>query len=98
MKVIGAEIRFTYDRLPYPAREAKLVPLEIVFPAVIDDFTERVDSYCVPQAEVTFHTTDGDVTTLRVNLPFNPYDRSAPQVKGQEAAKQYLDRQIERGV
>lgn len=98
MKLIGVEVRVRASGA-HTFREAKLVPLEIVIPAV--------DGRLEPEAEVTFHTTHGDVT-VRTNLP--GYGRyvgrddgryvgrdDEPNVPLHEAVR-FIDRQIEAGL
>ncbi len=70
MKLIGAEIRVGYDHGP-GLQEAKLIPLEVVYP------TLDPQQYNAPVAEVTFHTSNGDVT-MRMRLP---EDRQRPDTK-----------------
>jgi hypothetical protein len=95
MRVIGVEIRVGYRGMPYNIREALLVPMKLVFPVI-----EHMQySGCQPEMEFTVHTSEGDVTGApRLNLPFNPFDSTAPCVRDAGAAKQFLDRQIEAGV
>lgn len=59
MKLIGMELRVGVGN-GWKVLEAKLVPVEIVIPSV---------GYDEPEAEVTFHCDQGDVTTQRIRLP-----------------------------
>jgi hypothetical protein len=91
MKVIGVEVRFGYSNIPFPKREAKLIPLEIVIPAVDEQrYNEAV-------GEVTFHTTHGDVT-VQTRLPGTLQEPGQPTVRTMQEAQAFLDRQIEAGV
>lgn len=91
MKVIGVEVRFGYNNLPIQKREAKLIPCEVIIPAVAEQ------RYCQPVGEVTFHTTHGDVT-VQAQLPGNPMEPGSPTVQTAQDAQAFLDRQIEAGV
>ena len=91
MKVIGVEVRFGYTNLPIQKREAKLIPLEIVIPAVAEQ------RYCEAAGEVTFHTTDGDVT-IQTRLPGDLTRPGQPTVQTAGEAQAFLDRQIEAGL
>lgn len=92
MKVIGVEVRFGWQEVPYPKREAKLIPLEIIIPQIrARQGRER------PIGEVTFHTTNGDVT-VQAYLPTPFPSPDAPGVDHDVEAVAFLDRQIERGV
>lgn len=63
MKVIGAELRLGVEGYPIQRTfEVKLVPVEVDFPRVFSGGQMR------PTAEVTFHTSNGDVT-VRAQLP-----------------------------
>lgn len=94
MKLIGVEVRVRAHH-HHNFREVRLIPLEIVIPAVGNEL--------MPEAEVTFHTTSGDVT-VRAQLPdFGRrfYDHELfgqPHVQTPSEAVAYLDRQIEAGV
>lgn len=63
MKLIGMELRVGVGQ-GYQVLEAKLVPVEIVIPSI-------GGYYSGPEAEVTFHCDNGDVTTPRIQLPYN---------------------------
>lgn len=91
MKVIGVELRFGYTTVPIQKREAKLIPCEVVIPAVAEQ------RYSQAVGEVTFHTTHGDVTVQAV-LPGNLMEPGCPMVNTAQDAQAFLDRQIEAGV
>ena len=64
MNLIGAEIRVGVENGD-GLQEAKLIPLEGVFPEIKGNYRHSQNL-----AEVTFHTSEGDVT-MRVVLPRN---------------------------
>lgn len=91
MKVIGVEVRFGYTNIPMQKREAKLIPCEVVIPAIAEQ------RYCYAAGEVTFHTTHGDVT-IQAQLPGTLQEPGCPTVNTMQDAQAFLDRQIEAGV
>jgi hypothetical protein len=86
MKLIGMELRVGVGG-GYQVLEAKLVPVEIVIPT-LGGYGNG------PEAEVTFHCDAGDVTTPRIQLPYN---RSVNDFSGGDvyAAHDHLRRYLE---
>lgn len=64
--LIGLELRVGYQG--YGLREVKVFPVHIDIP----------DSFCPSEGEITFHTSLGDATTMRLRLPQN-YGSVNPQ-------------------
>jgi hypothetical protein len=89
VKLIGMELRVASSML-HQKLEAMIVPLDIRFARAEND---PYASSVRPEVEVTFHTTDGDVT-VRAVLPTNPQDSLIQ--KDAEACHRFLRAQVER--
>lgn len=87
MKLIGIEVRVGHNGPYRKAMEAKVVPLEVVFAQARDDRYNHI----APFAEVTLHTTDGDVT-VTAQLPFG---KAAHIVENAEECNEFLRSQLE---
>lgn len=87
MKLIGVELRVGFRGWPFQQMEAKLVPVEIVYPNL-----ENFAGYSRPVAEVTFHASTGDVT-VNAELPPAPYGEDHVARDWNDARK-FLERQI----
>jgi len=88
MKLIGMELRVGVGN-GYQVLEAKLVPVEIVIP------TEPF-GHSGPEAEVTFHCDQGDVTTPRIQLPYSrSYDPDQQKLTGLGQMHDWLRRYLE---
>jgi hypothetical protein len=85
-KLIGAEIRIGYEG--QQLHEVKLVPIEVEFRPAQTVVGTVFYNNPPAVAEITFHTTDGDVT-MRVQLP------SRSQESPEMAA---IRRQLEKGA
>ncbi len=88
MKLIGAEIRVGYANGP-GLQEAKLIPLEVVYPLL----DPRQYNHAV--AQVTFHTSNGDVT-VTANLPDERLREDTKFARDADEATAWIRRQLER--
>lgn len=78
MKLVGIELRVGVQGPMMEGRqlEVAVFPVNVVYPGVKGRYDIR------PTAEITFHTTEGDVTT-NVSLPMD-YDRNPILLKDEE--------------
>ncbi len=93
MKLIGAEIRVGVEN-GGGLQEVKLIPLAVVFPAIDGNYRHSQNL-----AEVTFHTSEGDVT-IRAMLPHNRIEvqnhkLSGPVVQDPLEAIKFIQQQLE---
>lgn len=89
MKLIGVEVRVGASQFHGRKLEALIVPLDIRFARAADDPYMHSTS---PVAEVTFHTTDGDVTVI-ARLPMTQEDSLV--MKNAEECHRFLRQQVE---